>query len=232
MTRPPRPKKGSFATTGRASRATARKHVQSALDPVVAVPERLRGSAQPDVFVHSEDLHARGVDRRLVTEHERAQVDRAALLREHARGRRIERIARRRRHHHLGRPQRRAPVLAHRPLAHQLEMVLVRAHERVHRAHEVRKRLQVVHALIVRAAHQRREPHHLRAELRPRARHVLVEALDDVLEHAAQPIHAGHAGGDQEPGVEQRGTIGLMSGVVRLVHPIYASLCARSSVAL
>ena len=184
--------------------------------------------------MHAEDLHARGVDRRLVTEHERPQVDRAGPPAGSVPARRrIERIAGRRGHHHVGRAAGRASSPRPPPACGAARWCSWSSPMKLWtEPMQVGKRLQVVDPLVVRAAQERREAHHLRPRAaRPPRVTSWSKCSITSSNTPLRPYTPGTPERDQQPGVDQLGMVGPMGGGdASCVRPITASLlCGRAA---
>ncbi len=189
----------------RVGQAQRLDHPRAAFDPGLAERHDLLGRADPHVLAHPEQLHAGRVERRLVAEAVREDVDDPAVGRQLTRAcdDRVDRVARGGRHHDVGRLLAFRPVVAAiEALQYALVLVFVAA-ERMHAARELREALHVFAALELGAAHRRREAQHFGLLVGADARDERVERFHDALEPFAAAEQTLDAGRDQQARVDQ-----------------------------
>ncbi len=191
-----------------------RNQQRAAFDPHLPERHHLVGAAEAHVLALPEHLHAARIERGFVAEAVRQHVDGAAVggQRTAPRHHWIDRIAGGRCEHHAGRFLLRHPFVAaivvavgHRVVerAQQALVAHVVAAERVDRAGEIRKALQIFAVLEVVTAHGGRKAQHFRLLVCAEMRDRYVQTFHHVFENLAAAIQAVFAGIDQQAGGKQ-----------------------------
>ena len=177
----------------------------AAFHPQLAEGNDLLGRPQAHVLALPEQLHARGLQRRLMPIAVRQHVDHLAgvgqrpALCHHG----VDRIAGGGRQHHAGELLLVAPVLLVLDAGQQTAVGAVVAAEAVDGAGQLREALQVFAGLEILLAHGRRKAQDFGALVGANPRDGQVQAIGDAFEQRAAAVQPLHAGFNQQAGGQQ-----------------------------